>query len=142
MSRTATQFYSFKTIRGVTVLVNNAAKNLSYCTNQEPNRDDLLEIFNTNAAGATVLTQTFLPLLRKAASQIFTDEFSFNRAAIINISSTLGSLEKNRVGSGPNEDLLAYRMSKSAGMTIASGVPVVGTSVHGYGRRDDMLMCN
>ncbi|CAJ0602910.1 unnamed protein product [Cylicocyclus nassatus] len=99
---------------GLTVLINNAAIYVNYCTNQQPNRNDLIRIFNTNAVGATVLTQTLLPLLRKAASQAFSEELSFDRAAVINISSTVGSLSKNRVGSGPNDDLLAYRMSKSA----------------------------
>ncbi|VDO18968.1 unnamed protein product [Heligmosomoides polygyrus] len=60
-----------------------------------------------------LLFQTFLPLLRKAASQKKSDEFSVERAAILNISSTAGStgsisMTTERFGN------LAYRMSKAA----------------------------
>ncbi|KAK5979400.1 C-factor domain protein [Trichostrongylus colubriformis] len=56
---------------------------------------------------------TFLPLLRKAASQVTSDEFSSNRAAILNISSGVGSIGTNTSGSGQFGSL-AYRISKSA----------------------------
>ncbi|KAK6751334.1 hypothetical protein RB195_002989 [Necator americanus] len=99
--------------RGLTMLVNNAGIYVKYSTNQEPNRADLIKNFNTNVASVAVITQTFLPLLRKAAAQVSTDEFSVNRAAIINISSGAASIGNNTTGSGPM-GLLAYRVSKSA----------------------------
>ncbi|CAJ0602911.1 unnamed protein product [Cylicocyclus nassatus] len=99
--------------RGLTVLLNNAGIFVKYSTNQEPNRADLIKNFDTNAASVAVITQTLLPLLRKAASQVSSDEFSINRAAILNISSGLGSITNNTSGSGPNA-MLAYRTSKSA----------------------------
>ncbi|VDM55480.1 unnamed protein product [Angiostrongylus costaricensis] len=100
--------------RGLTVLVNNAGIFVKYFTNQEPNRADIIKNFDTNAAGVAVLTQMFLPLLRKSASYIATDEFfSIDRAAIINISSGAGSIDTNTTGSS-SSGMLAYRMSKAA----------------------------
>ncbi|KAK6021304.1 hypothetical protein OSTOST_13023, partial [Ostertagia ostertagi] len=99
--------------KGLTVLVNNAGMWVKYFTNQEPNRADLIKNFDTNAASVAVLTQTFLPLVRKAAAQVSSDEFSANRAAILNISSGVGSISTNTSGSG-KFGALAYRMSKSA----------------------------
>ncbi|CAJ0603902.1 unnamed protein product [Cylicocyclus nassatus] len=99
--------------RGLTVLINNAGIFVKYFTNQEPNRADLIKNFDTNTAGVAVLTQKFLPLIRKAASQISTDEFSVDRAAILNISSGVASIADNTSGSGQS-GMLAYRISKSA----------------------------
>ncbi|KAK6031483.1 oxidoreductase, short chain dehydrogenase/reductase family protein [Ostertagia ostertagi] len=82
-------------------------------SNQEPNRADIIRNFDVNAASVAVLTQTFLPLLRKAASQVESEEFSPDRAAILNISSGVASISTNTSGSGKFGSL-AYRMSKSA----------------------------
>ncbi|VDP36306.1 unnamed protein product [Heligmosomoides polygyrus] len=99
--------------KGLTVLVNNAGALVRYVTDQKPNRADINKSLDTNATSAVVLIQTFLPLLRKAASQKKSDEYSVERAAILNISSTGGStgnisMTTERYGS------LAYRMSKAA----------------------------
>ncbi|KAL6739287.1 hypothetical protein Aduo_012758 [Ancylostoma duodenale] len=99
--------------RGLTILLNNAGIYVKYYTNQEPDRDSIIRNFNTNVAGVAVLTQIFLPLLRKAAAQFSTDEFSTSRAAIVNISSGAGSISDNTTGSG-TMGMLAYRISKSA----------------------------
>lgn len=58
-----------------------------------------------------LIFQTFLPLLRKAAAQKSSDEYSVDRAAILNISSGVGSISTNTSGSGQFGSL-AYRMSK------------------------------
>uniref|UniRef100_A0A0K0DKZ1 NAD(P)-binding protein n=1 Tax=Angiostrongylus cantonensis TaxID=6313 RepID=A0A0K0DKZ1_ANGCA len=99
--------------RGLTVLVNNAGIFVKYFTNQEPNRADIIKNFDTNAGGVAVLTQMFLPLLRKSASYMATEEFSIDRAAIINISSGAGSISTNTTGSS-SSGMLAYRTSKAA----------------------------
>ncbi|CAJ0598796.1 unnamed protein product [Cylicocyclus nassatus] len=97
--------------RGLNVLLNNAGMFVKYSTNQKPDRAALIKNFDTNAASVAVLTQTFLPLLRKAASQTASDEFSIDRAAILNISAGIGSITDNTSGSGHN-GMLAYRISK------------------------------
>ncbi|VDL61864.1 unnamed protein product [Nippostrongylus brasiliensis] len=99
--------------RGLTVLVNNAGIFERYTTNHKPNRAAIIKNFDVNVAGVVVLTQTLLPLLRKAASKSTTNEFSINRSAVLNISSILGSIAENTVGSGDVEGL-AYIVSKSA----------------------------
>ncbi|PIO65798.1 putative C-factor [Teladorsagia circumcincta] len=99
--------------KGLTILLNNAGIFVPYFSNQEPKRDDIIRNFDVNAASVAVLTQTFLPLLRKAASQMESEEFSPDRAAILNISSGVASISTNTSGSGKFGSL-AYRMSKSA----------------------------
>uniref|UniRef100_A0A183F5M2 C-factor n=1 Tax=Heligmosomoides polygyrus TaxID=6339 RepID=A0A183F5M2_HELPZ len=93
--------------------LNNAGILLKYTTNQQPNRADLIKIFNTNAASAVVVTQAFLPLLRIASEQENSDRFSVDRAAVLNISSYAASISTNTEGSG-NYGTMAYRMSKCA----------------------------
>ncbi|KAK6017383.1 hypothetical protein OSTOST_17098 [Ostertagia ostertagi] len=56
--------------------------------------------------------QSFLPLMRKSAAQVKGD-FSPDRAAILNISASYGSISKNTTGSGPLKGL-SYMTSKSA----------------------------
>ncbi|KAL6741698.1 hypothetical protein Aduo_014927 [Ancylostoma duodenale] len=99
--------------RGLNILLNNAGILSEYRTNQEPKRKDLTESFNVNVASAAVITQIFLPLLRKAAAQVSGNEFSTSRAAIVNISSELESISDNTWGSA-ERGLLAYSTSKSA----------------------------
>lgn len=57
------------------------------------------------------ISQVFVPLLKKAASKASGDEFSYDRAAILNISSGAGSIGDNKSGSGDHGSL-GYRMSK------------------------------
>ncbi|EPB69509.1 hypothetical protein ANCCEY_11415, partial [Ancylostoma ceylanicum] len=97
--------------RGLTILLNNAGILVNYKTNQEPKRADLIKNFDVNVASVAVITQVFLPLLRKAAAQVSTDELSSSRAAIVNISSGLGSISGNVWGSSPR-GFLAYSTSK------------------------------
>ncbi|KAK6039656.1 c-factor family protein [Cooperia oncophora] len=97
---------------GLNVLVNNAGILIQYFFNREPDRSVLAKVIDTNAVSVAVLTQIFLPLLRKAASH-GNDEFSVDRAAILNISSDMGSVGANNSGSA-QKNSLAYRMSKSA----------------------------
>ncbi|CAJ0603912.1 unnamed protein product [Cylicocyclus nassatus] len=98
---------------GLNVLLNNAGIFVNYTTNQKPDRSALIKNFDTNAASVAVLTQTLLPLVRKAAKQSQSDEFSIERAAILNISASIGSISENTSGSG-HPGLLAYRISKAA----------------------------
>ncbi|KJH46860.1 oxidoreductase, short chain dehydrogenase/reductase family protein [Dictyocaulus viviparus] len=99
--------------RGLTVLLNNAGIYVKYSTNQNPNRSDIIKNFDTNVASVAVLTQVFLPLLRKAAAHSATDGFSIDRAAIINISSGVASISTNTTGSGTTA-MLAYRSALNA----------------------------
>ncbi|UMM31560.1 hypothetical protein L5515_005708 [Caenorhabditis briggsae] len=97
---------------GLTVLLNNAGILLPYDVEGEKNRRTMLKNIETNAVSTGILTQEFLPLLKKAAEKNGGDGFSINRSAIINISSTAASVEK--IDGTFNGPLVAYRMSKSA----------------------------
>nr|CDJ98143.1 Short-chain dehydrogenase reductase SDR domain containing protein [Haemonchus contortus] len=98
--------------KGLTTLLNNAGIWVKYVTKQEPNRADFMKNMDVNAVGVAILTQNLLPLLRQSAARAKGD-FSVDRAAILNISATYGSISKNTTGSGPLKGL-AYMTSKSA----------------------------
>ncbi|PIO74431.1 putative C-factor [Teladorsagia circumcincta] len=104
--------------RGLTVLVNNAGIRIEYMFDAKPDRATLAKVIDTNAVSVTVLTQVFLPLLRRAAAR-GTDEFSIDRAAVLNISSNMASVAANKDGTG-----LAYRMSKSALNSVTKTISV------------------
>ncbi|KAK6049263.1 oxidoreductase, short chain dehydrogenase/reductase family protein [Cooperia oncophora] len=53
---------------GLNVLLNNAAILPPYFTNGAICRDTLMKCVNTNVLGTAIVSQTFLPLLRKASS--------------------------------------------------------------------------
>ncbi|CAI2353194.1 unnamed protein product [Caenorhabditis sp. 36 PRJEB53466] len=100
---------------GLTLLVNNAAVMLPYVTKQEPNRQIVNDLFQTNAIGPMILTQRLVPLIvRAAAERRNGDSVSISRGAVINIASEfLGSISQNTTGSGEYK-ALAYRMTKCA----------------------------
>ncbi|KAJ1358988.1 hypothetical protein KIN20_017576 [Parelaphostrongylus tenuis] len=107
---------------GLNVLLNNAAVFPPYFTNGAINRQTLLDTLNVNTVGAAITCQTFLPLLRKAWSHGKGDHLGIERAAIINISSMVASIELNDDGSAVL-GFLAYKISKSGvnqlGKTLA-----------------------
>ncbi|RCN36035.1 c-factor domain protein, partial [Ancylostoma caninum] len=80
-------------------------------------------IVSESHCSITHTSQTFLPLLRKAAAQVSTDEFSSSRAAIVNISSYLGSISGNVWGSTPR-GFLAYTTSKSALNSLMKSISI------------------
>ncbi|XP_060605466.1 C-signal-like [Ruditapes philippinarum] len=93
---------------GLNVLVNNAAINLKKESIIDINAEDLLKTLKVNVVGPAIITKTFLPLLKQAAGQ-GDGELSWSRAAILNISSILGSIGSNAVGT-----YYQYRESKAA----------------------------
>lgn len=69
----------------------------------------LMENFRVNTVAPFNISKTFLPLLKKAAQNSSIKDLSCNKAAIINISSLLGSIESNKTGG-----MYPYRTSKAA----------------------------
>ena len=95
---------------------------MEYFLEEKPNRAGFHRQLDVNTAAVLVITQVilrnvlkplqvFLPLLEKAAKQVKTEEFSVDRAAIINISSTLGSIENNN-GEWRDRNMTIFRVSK------------------------------
>ncbi|WKY04015.1 hypothetical protein Q1695_005192 [Nippostrongylus brasiliensis] len=98
---------------GLNLLLNNAAILPPYFTNGSISRETLLKCMNVNVVGTAIISQTFLPLLRKASSNTSDDHWGVDRAAIVNISSFWASIRCNEDGSGELGSL-AYKISKAA----------------------------
>jgi len=103
---------------GLNVLVNNAGilikKGLKDVT-----ADDMVQTFATNTIGPLLLTQSFLPLLKRAASHASDKPLGWQRAAVINMSTILASISSNSSGG-----LYPYRSSKAALNAITKSLSV------------------
>jgi len=94
---------------GLNLLINNAgiARKTPLA---EVTSDEMVQLFNTNSVAPLMLSKAFLPLLRAAAgSAAVQDKMSWRRAAIVNISTKLASMEDNSSGG-----FYSYRASKAA----------------------------
>ncbi|XP_063168777.1 C-signal-like [Candoia aspera] len=78
--------------KGLNLLINNAAKNSKRFLLEAVEQQDMLSVYNTNVVGPTLVVKEFLPLLKKAAKETATEELACKRAAVINISSLIGSI--------------------------------------------------
>ncbi|KAM3828556.1 C-signal-like [Vipera latastei] len=97
--------------KGLNLLINNAGVN-SYATLETVEQQEMLSAFNTNVVGPILMVKEFLPLLKKAAGEAAIKEMSCQRAAIINVTSKLASIERGfEVMKGP---MYPYRASKAA----------------------------
>ncbi|KAG8144041.1 hypothetical protein E2320_001168 [Naja naja] len=97
--------------KGLNLLINNAGVN-SYATLETVEQQEMLSAFNTNVVGPILVVKEFLPLLKKAAREAAIEEMSCQRAAIINITSKLASIERGfEVIKAP---MYPYRASKAA----------------------------
>ncbi|EIE23424.1 C-signal [Coccomyxa subellipsoidea C-169] len=97
---------------GVDVLINNAGISGTIVKSSEQTEEEFRDILMINTLGPFLVTQAFLPLIRKGSKK-----------QIVNISSTLGSIgeEAKMLGPEANEQLLVmasnqvgYRASKAA----------------------------
>ncbi|XP_070809056.1 C-signal-like [Pituophis catenifer annectens] len=77
---------------GLTILINNAG---TWALNdlQTENAKDMMRVYSVNTIGPLQMSQAFLPLLKKAAQRSPCQELSTSKAAVINISSSAGSIE-------------------------------------------------
>lgn len=81
---------------GLNMLINNAGILLPYeVDGPKICRKTMMKQLETNSVSVAILTQIFLPLIKTAASAAEGDEASIDRASIINISSTMASIEMN-----------------------------------------------
>ncbi|XP_070572964.1 C-signal-like [Ptychodera flava] len=94
---------------GLNLLINNAGITTKGVTYDSVQASSAMNVLATNTVGPLLTTKAFLPLLRMASSKDTSHGMSCGRAAIINISSTLGSIELEK-GGGP----FVYNMSKAA----------------------------
>uniref|UniRef100_A0A8B9FGK4 C-factor-like n=1 Tax=Amazona collaria TaxID=241587 RepID=A0A8B9FGK4_9PSIT len=97
---------------GLNLLINNAGIYNSEASLERVDAEEMIKTYKTNVVGPLLMAQAFLPLLKKAAQESTEKGLSCSRAAIINISTMLGSIEKT-----PQcffKPVISYRCSKAA----------------------------
>ncbi|XP_040918178.1 C-factor-like [Toxotes jaculatrix] len=97
---------------GLNLLINNAGF-LARGTLQDTSPEDMQTTFNINVMGPMNIIKEFLPLLRAAAKASDMPGMSSCKAAVINISSYLGSLEAVK-HSYAALAAISYRISKTS----------------------------
>ncbi|XP_027855857.1 uncharacterized protein LOC114133903 [Xiphophorus couchianus] len=98
---------------GLNCLINNAGIKV-VADFHSVTAEKMMESFHTNAVAPLMITKAFLPLLKRAATRGASRTMGIQRAAVINISSLLGSVELNWGESSNNIKWYPYRTSKSA----------------------------
>ncbi|XP_072278997.1 C-signal-like [Pyxicephalus adspersus] len=98
--------------RGLNLLINNAGIAVFHSLH-EATAEIMMEMYKTNAIGPMLVTQAFFPLLKKAAQDNPTEEKSCSKAAVINISSGAGSIQRIPIEYSV-QPLFEYRCSKAA----------------------------
>ncbi|XP_044842689.1 C-factor-like isoform X2 [Mauremys mutica] len=96
---------------GLNLVINNAGI-FSEVSLAKVDSEEMLDAYKTNVVGPMLVGQAFLPLLKKAAQGSSQKGLSCSKAAIINISSVLGSIE--RVPETFFKPVISYRCSKAA----------------------------
>ncbi|KFP89157.1 C-factor, partial [Acanthisitta chloris] len=97
--------------QGLNLLINNAGVS-SHATLCSLDMQEMLNVFATNVVGTLQVTKEFLPLLQQAAKGAGKQGLSCSRAAVINISTKLGSIG---LCLGVTEaPMYPYRASKAA----------------------------
>ncbi|KAM4572803.1 C-signal [Odontesthes bonariensis] len=101
---------------GLNCLINNAGINV-IADFHSVTAEKMIENFHTNAVAPLMITKAFLPLLKQAASKGgagSSGTMGIQRAAVINMTSLLGSVELNWGERANNFKWYPYRTSKSA----------------------------
>lgn len=95
--------------KGLNVLINNAGVAPKSVRINMTNQKDIINTLTTNVVVPIMFAKACIPLLQKASEINGSKSMGVERAAIINMSSILGSIEANTDGG-----LYAYRTSKAA----------------------------
>ncbi|XP_074079360.1 C-signal-like [Macrotis lagotis] len=96
---------------GLNLLINNAGRVFSSSVFSE-SEENMHLLYQIHVIGSLKMSQTFLPLLKKAAQTGPQDGLSCNRAAVINVSSAAGSI--TTLLGWEYGHILSYRCSKAA----------------------------
>jgi len=95
--------------QGLNVLFNNAGIATKSARLSFAKANDLTKSFLANTTAPIILTKAFYGLLKKSSEANSDKPMGASRAAVINMSSILGSIESNKEGG-----MYSYRASKSA----------------------------
>ncbi|XP_033748213.1 C-factor-like isoform X2 [Pecten maximus] len=93
---------------GLNFLLCNAGIHLRYGF-VDTTPEVMTSVYTTNVIAPMTLAQAFVPLLKLAAQKSSEEAMSWRKAAVVNVSSILGSVESNNSGG-----LYPYRASKAA----------------------------
>ncbi|XP_060643909.2 C-signal-like [Anolis sagrei] len=96
---------------GLNLLINNAAIAKAN-TMESETREDMMEVYDTNVVGPMMVSQAFMPLIKKAAQESPQKGMSCSKAAIVNMSSEGGSI--TNVFVFHLGQVVSYRCSKAA----------------------------
>ncbi|XP_077165924.1 C-signal-like [Paroedura picta] len=96
---------------GLNLLINNAAI-VRPGTLESETAEDMAEVYKTNLIGSMLVTQAFLPLLRKSCQESPQKGMSCSKAAIVNMSSEAGSI--TNLLAWKLGHVINYRCSKAA----------------------------
>ncbi|XP_054721278.1 C-factor-like [Uloborus diversus] len=104
--------------KGLNLLLNNAGI-LFRDSLEEVTKETMMENFEVNVVSPLLLTKELLPLLKTAASKSNEKKLSCSRAAVVNITSKMGSLDDNTSGG-----CYPYRTSKTALNMVSKSLSV------------------
>lgn len=104
---------------GLNVLLNNAGVSPKPCRINFVREEQFYECYKVNTVGPIMLTKALLPLLKKAAQVNSSEKISVKKAAVLNMSSVLGSIGWNVDGMWH-----PYRCSKVALNIFTKGLSV------------------
>uniref|UniRef100_A0A8C4KD18 C-factor-like n=1 Tax=Dromaius novaehollandiae TaxID=8790 RepID=A0A8C4KD18_DRONO len=96
---------------GLNLLINNAGV-YAPVTLETVDSEEMIRTYKTNAVGPLLMAQAFLPLLKKAAQESMDKGLSCSKAAIVNISTVMGSIQKT--SESFFKPVISYRCSKAA----------------------------
>ncbi|XP_017321931.1 C-factor [Ictalurus punctatus] len=96
---------------GLNCLINNAGINVM-ANFETVTAEKMLKNFHTNCVGPLMITKAMLPMLKRAAAKGV--GMGIHRAAVINVTSLLGSVELNWGERAKDFKWYPYRTSKSA----------------------------
>ncbi|XP_068812014.1 C-signal-like [Struthio camelus] len=96
---------------GLNLLINNASTTRQ-STLETETVENMMLTYTTNTIGPLQISQAFLPLLKEAAQANSRSGMSCSKAAIVNISSILGSIEAGEAWEQRQD--VCYRCSKAA----------------------------
>lgn len=114
---------------GLNCLINNAGINV-VANFETVTAEKMIENFHTNSVAPLMITKAFLPLLKLAAAKSPASGMSIHRAAVINITSLLGSVELNWGERANNFKWYPYRTSKSA-LNMLTRCMAIDLEAHG-----------
>nr|XP_028595608.1 uncharacterized protein LOC114602038 [Podarcis muralis] len=115
---------------GLNLLINNAGI-VRPASMEDETPESMSEVYRTNVIGPMVVTQAFLPLLRKASQESPRKGMSCSKAAIVNISSDAGSIT----------NLLGWEVGHSINYRCSKAALNMLTRCQSLGFAEDEILC-